>query len=99
MVNESSSGNPPIYLVPHNITEFIHAIQSVGYARAEFFNPNQHCTFPNMLKMGPEDIVVCLFYFFGVGGVAAAAIYLYWQQRRQRHRSDNGQSTDRQIPL
>lgn len=99
----ANNPQPPLYLVPRNISETVRFLETRGYALAEFANPpmnTEQCNFPNMLKMGPEGIIVCLFYLFGIGGIFGAAIYLYWQskrgdQRRQRY----GQRVDQQIPL
>jgi hypothetical protein len=99
------NANTSIFLVPWNRTNFLHSIDKFGYAEAEFFNPRMHCNLPDMVKMGPQDFIICLLYLFGVAGVIASAIYLYWKGRRQEssnnssssNNNNNGQRTNRQT--
>ena len=93
--------NLSTFIVPRNKTALLQSLEKMNYAEAELFNPQSPCQFPGLLKLAPSDFLFCLIYLFGIGGLVAITLYLYWRRptplnTRTRR---NGQSPDHQIPI
>ena len=93
--------NLSTFIVPRNKTALLQSLERMNYAEAELFKPDSPCQLPGLLKLAPTDVLFCLIYLFGVGGLVATALYLYWRRPplNARGNTRNGQSADHQLPI
>jgi len=56
------------------------------------------CNFPFLFEQSPQNLIVCLIYIFGSGGIITALFYLWLRERQRRLALENGHKDDRSTP-